>query len=1333
VGKKTSTSTSQVSIPPEVLERYNAVNKRAEEVAANPFQKYGTTAEDFVAQINQQQQSGIANVNAAAGSAQPYIDAATVATTAGMSSAQPGELDINKYMNPFQQQVIDATMKQMGQANEQAQSGALGTAASSGAFGGDRAGIAAANLANQQGLAMGSTLAGLNAQNYGQAVQTAQQQQGVTLGATQADLARYLQGGGQLANLGVTAQTAGLQGAEAQINAGTLQQQTEQAGKTALVNQFMQEQGYPFQVAQFLANIAMGTGSLSGSTTTTTQPTSFFSDRRLKEDVKRIGKTDDGLPIYSFKYKGDDAEQTHVGFMADEVEKVKPEAVGLHPSGYKTVDYAKATENSMGGGVMPSRAGQGFAEGGVAGPYGSSAGSQVDFGGYVPQAYLPVGGLMTADPALMDNSNRNLAALMESSANFGTNLQKLEEQFGKDGTFWDMFDKQDEYASGGAAYLRSHPGGGLVPNSAKSYLSDTIESQGDDDRPELKTAEGGGKSGKSPAENIADLGKMAMTIFGFQNGGRIGYADGGTETEEQRLRRLLRGDVPEAQTLGSLPDAVVQPAQSARNSVLLPNPANPQFPDGGLVPAIPTPPVVRPSVVLPNPPDQQFPDGGLVPAIPSPPKDRLATSPRPPARPTGLVPAAAETEAVTPQPASTTPAPTMSDLSAAGIGGANISAAPEQPTGVAKAAIPAAEPLTDTGVAPEGGYEAIVPLNTQLDFVMHELQQPAYDDYLKRGYRTPSEAAVAFDTIYERSGGAGNKIAAANAEDIYAAAKSGDMSGLPPNVVTAYTHFVQNGMDPIQAAGAAGRLMVESYAHLDPNARNTLGGGNGTYGIAQWRGDRMENLANFAGVPFDALTNAPVSTPEGRYYSSTSGGLGGDRTLRGGAGGDGGLGRAALTSDKPYGERNALGKMFYNENGTVNKDALLSILSGIGTMASSPSLYLGSAILQGVGGAANTYMAREQQRADITKQNISNMSELVKLYNDFSFSNPEYADMSIDDFARSQGLERLLPKGGIDYNTSTGFDVTQGDGQRVSMNEARGYIDAGDGIKIPFMNDYASLNRVFNEYSAAPEGSRMRALADQAKAKMTEIEATGYTTGIAADGSAVTIPVDAVRAKRGSMATDAANVDTTQIFRDEAQRRLPEIGGDVDRVDRQIEIYTKVPSGAWTEEKARLGAIAATLGLEGIAGLPEGEQIANIEEAIKEKALGIVNRGGTAGMTDYERQFISQSTATPNLQPEAIKKLLAIEKATLLREQAMLEGHREWMTTASNPYDLNAYKAEFSAANPISKYIKDVEAGMPKFAGEEGAAPQVGEIKRFTGTDGKTYTGKWDGKGWVKQ
>ena len=63
---------------------------------------------------------------------------------------------------------------------------------------------------------------------------------------------------------------------------------------------------------------------------------SMFSDRRLKEGVKRIGQTDDGLPIYTYRYRGSD--QVHMGVMAQDVAKVRPDAVSER-LGYLAVDY----------------------------------------------------------------------------------------------------------------------------------------------------------------------------------------------------------------------------------------------------------------------------------------------------------------------------------------------------------------------------------------------------------------------------------------------------------------------------------------------------------------------------------------------------------------------------------------------------------------------------------------------------------------------------------------------------------------------------------------------------------------------------------------------------------------------------------------------------------------------------------------------------------------------------------------------------------------------------------------------------------------------------------
>lgn len=64
------------------------------------------------------------------------------------------------------------------------------------------------------------------------------------------------------------------------------------------------------------------------------------SDRRLKQDIRRVGKLDNGLPVYAYRYLG--SPFTMLGVMADEVAEVKPAAVYTAPSGYQLVDYAEA-------------------------------------------------------------------------------------------------------------------------------------------------------------------------------------------------------------------------------------------------------------------------------------------------------------------------------------------------------------------------------------------------------------------------------------------------------------------------------------------------------------------------------------------------------------------------------------------------------------------------------------------------------------------------------------------------------------------------------------------------------------------------------------------------------------------------------------------------------------------------------------------------------------------------------------------------------------------------------------------------------------------------------
>jgi hypothetical protein len=73
------------------------------------------------------------------------------------------------------------------------------------------------------------------------------------------------------------------------------------------------------------------------------QAAGMFSDPKMKENIIKIGALDNGLNLYRFEYKPEFKEIAgyghHVGVMADEVEKVMPQAVMQHENGYKMVNY----------------------------------------------------------------------------------------------------------------------------------------------------------------------------------------------------------------------------------------------------------------------------------------------------------------------------------------------------------------------------------------------------------------------------------------------------------------------------------------------------------------------------------------------------------------------------------------------------------------------------------------------------------------------------------------------------------------------------------------------------------------------------------------------------------------------------------------------------------------------------------------------------------------------------------------------------------------------------------------------------------------------------------
>jgi len=69
-----------------------------------------------------------------------------------------------------------------------------------------------------------------------------------------------------------------------------------------------------------------------------------LSDKRAKTDIKKVGKLDNGLPVYTYRYKGDGRPQ--LGLMAQDVKKKVPQAVRKADDGLYRVNYALAVKGA---------------------------------------------------------------------------------------------------------------------------------------------------------------------------------------------------------------------------------------------------------------------------------------------------------------------------------------------------------------------------------------------------------------------------------------------------------------------------------------------------------------------------------------------------------------------------------------------------------------------------------------------------------------------------------------------------------------------------------------------------------------------------------------------------------------------------------------------------------------------------------------------------------------------------------------------------------------------------------------------------------------------------
>jgi hypothetical protein len=126
--------------------------------------------------------------------------------------------------------------------------------------------------------------------------------------------------------------SGGTQGNQMQQIGNTFSSANQLAGNVASFNQNLLDSKYNSYMNNRAAMQAAGmqSGAMRQAATMGMIGqigSSIFSDKRMKTDIKPVGKAGKvlGLTAYEFRYKGD--KEKHVGFMAQDVKKVLPEAV----------------------------------------------------------------------------------------------------------------------------------------------------------------------------------------------------------------------------------------------------------------------------------------------------------------------------------------------------------------------------------------------------------------------------------------------------------------------------------------------------------------------------------------------------------------------------------------------------------------------------------------------------------------------------------------------------------------------------------------------------------------------------------------------------------------------------------------------------------------------------------------------------------------------------------------------------------------------------------------------------------------------------------------------
>lgn len=273
-GGGSSSSTQTIYTKNELPGWVNDAAKANYEEAKTLSQRaYPAYSGQRIAQLTPDQTGAIDMVRNAMGRWDVPLNQA-MATASGVAGTSLPQADIQAYMNPHIQQVINTSVAEANRQGDIARQQLARQAGTASAWGGDRQAIMESELQRNTADNINRMVAGLYGDAYNQAVQ-----------AWNADQGRKLQASGLMADLAGAGQQLGFADANALLQMGGLQQAQEQANLDLGYGDFLAQWHHPIE----MLNLRMSALNASPYNTSSMQTNSGFETPRPNTTAQILG------------------------------------------------------------------------------------------------------------------------------------------------------------------------------------------------------------------------------------------------------------------------------------------------------------------------------------------------------------------------------------------------------------------------------------------------------------------------------------------------------------------------------------------------------------------------------------------------------------------------------------------------------------------------------------------------------------------------------------------------------------------------------------------------------------------------------------------------------------------------------------------------------------------------------------------------------------------------------------------------------------------------------------------------------------------------------------